>query len=63
MSLKNKYISEADIFLKQLKQHKPDIINQQVINRNTWWDKDSKDYTITIEDAKNSIQESAYKYL
>ena len=55
------YESDIDRFLRELKQKNPQIGEQQVRNRATWWDR-PQDLEVQRERREAAVDQPAYVY-
>ena len=55
------YESDIDRFLRELKQKNPQIAEQQVRNRATWWDR-PQDLEVQRERQEAGVAQPAYVY-
>ena len=55
------YVSEATLFIRDLLQKNPQIVEQQRKNRATWWDK-PQDLETLKEHSDSAVPQPGYVY-
>ena len=55
------YVSETTKFLQELLEKNPQLVEQQRVNRLTWWDRPQELETLR-ENAESSVAQPGYSY-